>query len=222
MKRSLKGARLYLILDAGVRPYDQLFEILKQSLRGGVDLVQLRDKKGSGRQILDFSKRALRFLRGRIPFIINDRVDLAVACRADGVHLGQEDLPIAVARDILGKKAIIGLSCQTWAQARAAQRAGADYIGFGSVFKTLTKPDRPAMDLTLLEKVVRGIDIPVFAIGGIKQENIPLIRPMGVDRVAVTRAICLAGHVAGKVAQLRSSLQEPDVKDKGRQYFSRG
>lgn len=191
----MKDARLYLILDTQVCGYDRLFEILKQAVRGGVDIVQLRDKAGCGRDALRFSQRSLRFLKGRIPFIINDRVDVAMAACADGVHLGQEDVPIEFARKVLGKKKIVGASCQTLPQARKAQKAGADYIGFGSVFKTLTKPNRKAMDLRLLSEVIRKIKIPVFAIGGITLGNIGQIRRLGIERVAVTRVICLSHDI---------------------------
>src|SRR3990167_1425344 len=106
-KKSLNDAKLYLILDRDVGTYEKLFEILKQSVQAGVDIVQLRDKKGTARDILAFSKQALRFLRGRVPYIINDRVDLALIVAADGVHLGQEDIPVSTARRKLGAKAIV-------------------------------------------------------------------------------------------------------------------
>lgn len=194
MKRSLKDARLYLVLDAQVCDYGRLWEVLRQSVQAGVDVVQLRDKAGSSRDILRFTARALTFLKGRIPFIINDRLDLVLAAHADGVHLGQDDLPLVAARKIAGDRIIIGASCQTYAQALAARRAGADYVGFGSVYKTLTKPDRKPMDVKLLERVVRRIDVPVFAIGGIKVDHCPRLRALGVRRIAVTRAILCAPH----------------------------
>ena len=125
---------MYLILDAQVNSYGQLLDILKRSIRCGVDIVQLRDKAGSAREILKFSEKALKIVGDKMPFMINDRVDLAIMAGAAGVHLGQEDIPIAFARKMLGKKRIIGASCQTLEHARSAQREGADYIGFGSVF----------------------------------------------------------------------------------------
>src|SRR3990167_7876511 len=151
LKASLKKARVYLILDTQVNGYDELFEILKQSLNTGVDIVQLRDKFAKAIETLKFAKKAVRLINGRIPFIVNDRVDLALASQAAGVHLGQDDLPISEARKLMGKKAIIGVSCQNLIQAQEAKKQGADYIGFGSVFKTETKPDRQPMDLKLLK-----------------------------------------------------------------------
>jgi thiamine-phosphate pyrophosphorylase len=212
MNRSLKAAKLYLILDTEVADYQELFDILKQALTGGVDIVQLRDKEGTARQIVDFSRRVRKYLRQRIPFIINDRVDCAVASAADGVHLGQEDLPIETARKILGPRAIIGISCQTLTQARLAQIAGADYIGFGSVFKTLTKPKRPEMNPQLLAQVIRKISIPVFAIGGINADNISQIVSLGVNRVAITRAVSLAKDAKMAVQELRLCLENKSKK----------
>lgn len=194
-KNFLQAARLYLVLDAGVRDYLTLFAVLKEAVAGGIDIVQLRDKKGTARDIIKFSRKIRAFLREKIPFIVNDRLDLAKATDADGVHLGQEDLPVGLARKLLGPKMIIGASCQTLAQARSAQKEGADYIGFGSVFRTLTKPDRRPMDLRILERVNRESGVPVFAIGGIRLDNVEELTRRGVHRVAVTRALCETNRV---------------------------
>jgi thiamine-phosphate pyrophosphorylase len=206
MKLFLARVRLYLVLDAGVQDYPALFEILKEAVEGGVDIVQLRDKDGLAKDILQFSRTILEYLQGRIPFVVNDRIDVAKAAGADGVHLGQDDLPLEIARDILGPEAIIGVSCQTAAQAWEAHRRGADYIGFGSVFKTLTKPNRRPMDLRLLESVVRDLTIPVFAIGGIELENVGQLTKLGVKRVAVTRAICLSSCIRKTAEDFKRQL----------------
>ena len=189
--RLSKDCRLYLILDAQVNTYDELFEITKKIIHAGVDIVQLRDKFGSAKAILEFSRKIQKVINGRIPFILNDRVDLAKMIKA-GVHLGQEDISVNVARKMLGPKVIIGASCQSLEHALRAEVQGADYIGFGSVFKTKTKPERSSMDLTLLSKVVQKIRIPVFAIGGINLKNIRSLKALGIQRVAVCRAICRA------------------------------
>ncbi len=201
-----RGSKLYLVLDTAVVGYQRLLKVAKEAMNAGVDVIQLRDKRGSAENILKFAREMRKINRRRVPFIINDRVDLAVAARADGVHLGQDDLPIAVARSILGKKMMIGISCQTLTQAKEAQRQGADYIGFGSVFKTKTKPDRKSMDLKLLAKVTREIKIPVFAIGGISKETLPLLRSIAFEGAAVTRAVCLAKNVSTAVRELKQGL----------------
>ena len=205
-KQALEKAQLYLVLDRQVCDYARLFEVLKQAAGAGVDVIQLRDKIGSSSEILEFAKHAVSYLEGRIPFIINDWVDLAMVSGVKAVHLGQEDLPIKLARPMLGKKAIIGVSCQSLAHARQAEKQGADYIGFGSVFPTLTKPDRQLMDLKILKETAQKIKIPVFAIGGITLENVGQLSLIGIKKIAVTRAICLADDVAKTVKQFRGYL----------------
>lgn len=205
-KKNLLRARLYLVLDRQVAGYESLFEILRQAVPAGVDIVQLRDKYGSAKEIASFARQALRWLRGRVPFIINDRVDVARLTGADGVHLGQDDLPLIFARKMLGGRAIIGMSCQDLPHVRRAQDAGADYIGFGSVFKTLTKPDRAPLDLRLLDQVSKISRVPVFAIGGIGLKNVSTVLDHDIRRVAVTRAICEADNVAAATKTLRDIL----------------
>jgi len=203
----LNDARLYLILDRQVNSYEQLFEIAQKALPAGVDIIQLRDKSGSAKEILTFSKHILKLTKSRVPYVINDRVDLALAGSASGVHLGQEDIPIGEARKILGTKALIGISCQTFMQAKSAQRDGADYIGFGSVYKTLTKPDRCPMDFKRLKRVVSNIKIPVFAIGGIRSENVMELKTVGVNRIAVCRAVCQSKNVEKAVKQFLKAIE---------------
>ncbi len=207
LKRELlHNAELYLILDRQVNDDGRLFEIARESIRHGVDIIQLRDKPGTARDTMKCFQGILRAVNGRVPVIINDRVDLAIAAGADGVHLGQDDVPVKDARRILGPKATIGVSCQSYEQARQAQLEGADYIGFGSVFKTLTKPDRNSMNLDLLKKVVREIPIPVFAIGGISLQNIADLRAIGVKHFAVCRAICKARNIREATSEIKREI----------------
>ena len=205
---SLNDARLYLILDRDVNSYEHLFEILKEAIPAGVGIIQLRDKTGSAKEILGFSKRILGITKGRIPYIINDRVDLAMISCSSGVHLGQDDVPLVTARKLMGEKALIGVSCQTFAHAQEAERDGADYIGFGSVFKTLTKPDRQPLDAQLLKKVFEDINIPVFAIGGIDLTNVIQLKSIGVDRIAVCRAVCKAKNIEKTVKQFKVNVEQ--------------
>ena len=205
-KMYLNDSRLYLILDRQVNSYEKLFEIAQRTIPVGVDIIQLRDKNGSAKEILNFSKRILKLNKNRVPYIINDRIDVAIASRAHGVHLGQNDIPLKIARKMIGKKAFIGVSCQTLQHAQKAMEEGADYIGFGSVYKTLTKPGRNPMNIQLLEKVVRNIQIPVFAIGGIDLKNLPRLNALGVDRIAVCRAVCRAKNMERVVKNFKSFL----------------
>ncbi len=194
-KKLQQNSKLYLILDTQVHEYSRLLMVAKKAVAAGVDIIQLRDKQGTAKDIIRFSEKILCFTQRRIPYIINDRVDLALACQADGVHFGQDDLSLIEARKISGKKMIMGVSCQTLGHAKKAQEQGADYIGFGSVFKTLTKPERDPVDLKLLKKIVRDIKIPTFAIGGITLDNLSRIQEVGIKRIAVCRAISEASNV---------------------------
>lgn len=191
-----------------MRPYEQLFEIARQAIAAGVDIIQLRDKHGSAKDCLAWARRFADLVGGNIPLIVNDRVDVAIASGVKGVHLGQDDLSITAAREILGSKGIIGASCQTLEHVLQAERDGADYIGFGSVFKTLTKPERKPMDLNVLRQVVAETDIPVFAIGGIDLKNVSQLTEIGVRRVAVCRAICLAEDIAKTIKVFKERLTD--------------
>jgi thiamine-phosphate pyrophosphorylase len=202
-KKLLAAAKLYLILDAQVLDYGDLLRVLKDTVRYGVDIVQLRDKKGSAKEILNFCGQILKVTRHQIPFIVNDRVDLALLSGADGVHVGQEDISCLQARHMMGARKIIGVSCQSLASALDAQRQGADYIGFGAVFKTQTKPDCKVMDLTLLRKMVKQVKIPLFPIGGISRGNIGRLIPLGVTRAAVCRDILLADNAGEAVREFK-------------------
>lgn len=175
--------------------------------------MQLRDKLGNTRDLLGFSRKALGWLKGRIPFIVNDRVDVARLSGAAGVHLGQEDIPIFEARKILGNRAIIGVSCQTLDHVRLAYRQGADYAGFGSVFKTLTKPDRALMDLAVLSKAVRYAEqksLPLFAIGGITTDNLEQVVEKGVRRIALCRNILLSDNPCCTIGKIRAVFTGSD------------
>lgn len=210
----MNDAKLYLILDRQVKPYEQLFEVAREAVQAGVDIVQLRDKQGAADDILDFSKRLSGLTRERALLMVNDHMNVALAGYADGVHLGQEDVPLTEARSLLGPEAVIGISCQTLEQAQEAESNGADYIGFGSVFKTLTKPERQPMNLDLLEEVIHTVKIPVFAIGGITLSGLNLLIPRAVQRVAVCREICLANDVQEVVRQFKMAMLADVIRKK--------
>jgi len=195
-RRLLDAARLYVVLDREVGDYPALFKVLKKTVQAGAGIVQLRDKNSLSLDVMNACTRSIKIIRNRVPFIVNDRIDIAQAVRADGVHLGQDDMPLKYARELLGQEMLIGVSCQTVSQALKAQADGADYIGFGSVFRTKTKPDRRPMDLEVWRTLYKKIEIPVFAIGGISLSNLMRLLPLGINRVAVTRAVCQADNVA--------------------------
>lgn len=209
-KRKLSAdCRLYLILDAEVNDPADLPRIAREAAAAGAAPFQLRYKHGSVRDILRVAQEIARQLPPESPFIVNDRLDICQAAGAQGVHLGQDDLPVRAARDILGADKIIGASCQSYDQALQAVAEGADYIGFGSVFKTQTKPERSPMDLELLQRVVREVSVPVYAIGGIGPDNLSTLREIGVTHAAICRSVSCARDVRRAAADLLRMLPVP-------------
>lgn len=205
-RRFLQKSKLYLILDTQVCDYRRLFEIIGLGIKNGIDIFQLRDKNGDARDIINFSKRAMTKIRGRALYILNDRVDLTLYGNVDGVHLGQNDLDVSFARKLMGAKKIIGVSCQTIKHIKEAQRKKIDYIGFGSIFKTLTKPTRSPMNLSLLKKAGREVKVPLFAIGGINKNNVDVVTECGINRIAVCRALLQSKNLRNDIKELNSKL----------------
>jgi thiamine-phosphate pyrophosphorylase len=183
LRERLQSARLYLVCDAIEDP------VLDAALRGGVRVVQLRMKgEVSGAAILAAAVRFRSLCAAHAALLfINDRPELVREAGADGVHLGQDDMPVARARELIGDQLLVGLSTHTPEQIRAA--AGVDYIGVGPVYATPTKPGRPAVGLELVRYAAAHANVPFFAIGGINADNVNAVRDAGGERVAVVRAI---------------------------------
>ena len=174
-------------------------------LDGGAGVVQLRAKGASTRMLIDVGRRLREITRDRAPFIVNDRCDVALLCDADGVHLGQDDLPLAAARLLMGSRRI-GISTHNLEQARAAARGGADYLGFGPVFPTATKerPD-PVTGLEALRRVCAEVDIPVVAIGGITPANVADVVACGAAAaVSISTVLSAADPRAAAAAMARA------------------
>jgi thiamine-phosphate diphosphorylase len=174
-------------------------EMTLKVLKAGVKWVQYRDKRRSRRKIYEESIRLRKITKEfNAVFIVNDHADISLAVNADGVHLGQDDLPIGEARKIIGKDKIIGISTHNLKQAIAAEKEGADYIGFGPVFHTVTKDAGIPKGTEVLQKIKMQVHVPVVAIGGINIENIRSVLDTGVDAVAVASAI-LSGNIENNV-----------------------
>jgi len=220
-KNLLKRSRLYLILDRTTLGGCSLENIYSAVAGGKISLIQLRDKKSAKADILNFAIKLSKRLRSKPEgsglasdsqshgsiFIVNDYVDLAVASGADGVHLGQEDLPLKQARKILGRDRIIGISCHNLGQALSAQNEGADYIAIGPIYATATKPEYKPIGLEVLGELKDKIKIPYFAIGDIHAGNIKEITAAGARRVAVCRAILKADNPKAAARQLYKILE---------------
>lgn len=181
---------LYLVTDRDCLVNRDLYQSIEQALLGGVTLVQLREKAVSSREFLDIALRVKEITtRYRIPLIINDRLDIALAIDADGLHIGQDDLPLPLARKLFGENKIIGVSAHTLDEALSAERQGADYLGVGAIYPTPTKPDALTVSLKQLAEIKKSIAIPVVAIGGINAENASDIMTTGIDGVSIVSAI---------------------------------
>ncbi|WP_407393932.1 thiamine phosphate synthase [Methanobrevibacter sp.] len=180
---------LYLVTDKS-DDVEKFLNTIEEAIKGGVTVVQIREKTA---ETLDFYNLALKVkeitTKYNVPLIINDRVDVALAIDADGVHVGQSDIPCDVTRRLIGEDKILGVSAATIEEAQKAQKDGADYIGAGAVFPTATKDDAPKITKKDLKEVVDSIDIPVVAIGGINHDNASELIDTGIAGLSVVSAI---------------------------------
>lgn len=181
---------LYAVTDRAFAKKQTLYEQVNSAIKGGITMLQLREKELSEAEFLKEAEKIKPLCRANdIPFIINDDVDVAVKCGADGVHIGQNDMAAEKVRQIIGDDMILGVSAQTPEQAVKAEEAGADYLGVGAVFPTSTKSDALSVSYETLKKICASVSIPVVAIGGICAENIKELSGSGIDGVALVSAI---------------------------------
>lgn len=180
---------LYLVTDNS-SDEEKFLNTIEESIKGGVKVVQIREKTAD---TLTFYNLALKVKKitdkYNVPLIINDRVDVALAIDADGVHVGQSDMPCDITRKLIGENKILGISASTITEAKKAQEDGADYIGTGAVFPTATKDDAPSVTKDELKNIAESIDIPVVAIGGIKLNNVHEIKDCGIKGISVVSEI---------------------------------
>lgn len=200
---------LYLCTDRRLMTTDTIEVAVELAIQGGVTVVQLREKECTSREFYQIAKDVKAVTDAyEVPLLINDRLDIALAVGADGVHLGQTDIPIHVARDVLGPDKIVGATANTLAKAEEAWKSGADYLGVGDVFGTSTKADTTHVTLEELKAIKESVEIPVIAIGGVKAENIASLRETGVDGVAVISAIIGQKDITAAAEELISNFQE--------------
>ena len=190
MKCDKHAMLLYAVTDRAWTGPMTLLQQAEAALQGGVTCLQLREKHLEDDAFLaEAREMAALCRRYRVPFIVNDRVDIALACGADGVHVGQEDMEVSEIRRMAGDKLMVGVSAHTVEEAVRAARGGADYLGLGAVFSTSTKADAGAMSRDTLKAICQAVDLPKVAIGGISAKNILELSGSGVDGVAVVSAI---------------------------------
>jgi thiamine-phosphate pyrophosphorylase len=181
--------KLYLVLDGDFSEPAEVLKIAKKAVQAGIKIIQLRAKKLGVSEFLALAQKIKKITSGRSLFIINDRVDLALAVGADGVHLGPEDLPVEAARRILGESGLIGFSAATVIAARRAAQKGADYLGVGAFFATPVKPELKTVSVKKFLKIQKAVRLPVVAIGGINPDNLSPLVKAGVRKIAVVRAL---------------------------------
>jgi thiamine-phosphate pyrophosphorylase len=201
--------RLYVITDERLGRGRSHLQIAEAAIRGGADVVQLRDKTASSRLLYDIALQLRRLTREtEVPFVVNDRLDVALAADADGVHIGREDLPASVVRRILGPGKILGVSAETVEEAVTAEKEGADYLGVGPVFEARgSKADAgEPLGLGLIARIRRECRLPIVAIGGIHAENARLVRDAGANAAAVISAVASADDIAQATRRLKLVL----------------
>lgn len=185
-------------------------EVARAAVEGGASLIQLRDKELSGRALWEVAVQVRGLTRERkVSFIVNDRLDVAMAAGADGVHLGQDDMPVAAARELMGPGAIVGVSVANPEEAYAAEAGGASYVSFGPVFATASKADAGGpVGTGLLGAIKKAVSVPVLAIGGINRHNVREVMAAGADGVAVISAVAEAADMVEACATLRRLIAE--------------
>ncbi|GAA3613869.1 thiamine phosphate synthase [Secundilactobacillus similis] len=198
---------LYLVTDRLDLTNDAFLARIKAACQGGVDLVQLREKTLSSRDYYELAQQVKTITdQFKVPLLIDDRLDIALAVQAAGVHLGQKDLPVAVARQLLGPDVIIGATTKTLAQAQTAVSEGADYLGVGAIFPTTTHVETVQTSVETLTAIKQAVPIPVYAIGGLNATNVDAVKPAAVDGVAVVSAIMKTDDPFSATQQLRQRV----------------
>lgn len=201
---------LYVITDENIGRKKTHAEIAQLAIAGGTDVIQLRDKTCSSRELIRIGRTLCAITsRGSTLFIVNDRLDVALTCGADGVHLGQGDMRTDVARQISPPGFIIGVSVSTVDEAVRAEREGADYVALSPTFSTVSKPDAgPGNGLEMLREIRRNVSVPVIAIGGINCENICEVIAAGADGVAVISAVVGAADITAAARDLKNLIRQ--------------
>lgn len=209
MRCDKKDLLLYAVTDRSWLGGETLYSQVEKALKGGATFVQLREKELDEVQFLNEAREIKELCRKyRVPFVINDSVEIALAVDADGVHVGQSDMEAGDVREKLGPDKIIGVSARTVEQAVLAEKRGADYLGVGAVFPTTSKADAGEVDYETLRAICEAVHIPVIAIGGISKENVMELAGSGVCGIAVISAIFAQKDIEAAAAQLREATEK--------------
>ena len=206
MKKEDIDYSVYLVTDRRNKTDEEFLNIIEEAIKGGTTIVQLREKTASTKEFYDLALKVKEITsRYDVPLLINDRIDIALAVDSEGVHIGQDDMPAGIAREIIGEDKILGVSASTVEEAKKAEIDSADYIGSGAVFPTATKDDADSVSEEELKEIVDSIDIPVVAIGGITIENAHTLKASGIAGFSVVSAIMSAEdpkEASGKLKEI--------------------
>lgn len=204
---------LYLVTDRSLMSTATLIEAVEQAILGGCTMIQLREKNISS---LDFYRQSVEVKKVteqyHVPFIINDRIDIAIAVNADGVHIGQSDIPAAIVRDLIGTDMLLGVSAASVKEAVQAANDGADYLGVGAMFPTGTKTDANYVSIEELKKIRHAVNLPIIAIGGINKGNIKQFHDTGINGLAVVSAIIAQPDIQKAAAEMKSMFYKEVLK----------
>ena len=215
MKVNSETMTLYAVTDAAWTGDQTLIEQVREALEGGISFLQLREKKLSEE---DFLKEAVEIKKladqYKVPFVINDNIEIARKVNADGVHVGQDDMPVEEVRKLLGENKIIGVSAHNVEEAMKAEECGADYLGVGAVCATSTKSEATVVTMEEMSKICQSVSIPVVAIGGINKDTIMKLKGTGVDGVAVVSGIFGAKNIRKAAKELLEITKEMKLKEK--------
>lgn len=208
-KKKQLDTTLYLVTDSSYHTEETFLRTVEEALKGGVTLVQLREKERSARDYLRLARRVKELTdRYQVPLLIDDRVDVAAAADAAGVHVGQSDIPAAEARKILGPDKIVGATAKTVEQAVEAYQQGADYLGVGAIYPTTTKVKTVLTKVSTLEEICRAVPIPVNAIGGLNAGNMDILAETHIAGICVVSAIMKAETPGKAAAELKEKIMQ--------------
>lgn len=202
-------ARMYFITDSTGFTEEEFLSRTENALKGGVTLLQLREKDKTTREYISLAEKVHELTeKYGVPLIIDDRIDVAMAVNAEGVHLGQSDMPVQTARKILGRDIIIGATAKTVEQAREAYNHGADYLGVGAIYPTATKVKTVLTSVETLDKICKAVPIPVNAIGGLNKDNIGILKGTGIAGICAVSAVMKAENPEKAAAELKEAVLE--------------
>lgn len=200
---------IYFITDSEGFSEEEFLWRVEEGLKGGAVMLQLREKNKTTREYIELGKKVLAVAKKyKVPLIIDDRVDVALAINADGVHVGREDMPVYLARKLMGDKKIIGATAKTVEQAVLAEKEGADYLGVGAIFKTTTKVKTVLTSIETLREIKKAVSAKVFAIGGLNKGNIDILSDTGIDGICAVGAIMKAENPKAALSELAQKARE--------------